>query len=118
MGRGPNLERRRYWSDLIRRQEHSGKSVAAFCRQHGVTSVSFYQWRRRLANQASQAVSAEVAFVPLPLRLGMPSRSPKFTVRLPNSVLVTVPSDFEDLALRRLLSVTVEVTQDKGRRDA
>lgn len=118
MGRRSSVERRRYWSDLIRRQQRSGKSVAAFCREQGVTAVSFYQWRTRLGRERSQLVPAEVSFVPLPLAQVMPTRSSKFTVRLPNSVQVTVPSDLDQLALRRLLTVTVAVAGMTERRDA
>ena len=118
MGRSPSVERRRFWSDLIRRQQQSGMSIAALCREHGVSSVSFYQWRTRLASEGSQTVPAEVSFVPLPLAHIMPSRSAKFTVRLPNSVQVKVPFDFDELALRRLLTVTAAVVETTERRDA
>jgi Transposase len=42
------------WQELIRQQEQSKLSVSAFCRQHGFSDQSFYNWRRRLA--ASQPV--------------------------------------------------------------
>lgn len=124
MGRGPSVERRRYWLNLIRRQQGSGQSVAAFCREQSVTTVSFYHWRTRLANEVSQKTlvpaqaPAEVSFVPLPLSQVMPSRLPKFAIRLPNGVQVTVPSDFDELALRRLLTATVDLASTVERRDA
>ena len=37
------------WLELIRQQERSKLSVSAFCRQHGFSDQSFYNWRRRLA---------------------------------------------------------------------
>jgi peptidoglycan/LPS O-acetylase OafA/YrhL len=33
------------------RQEQSGQSVRAFCQQQGISEHSFYQWRKRLAEQ-------------------------------------------------------------------
>ncbi len=41
-------ERAAFWRDLIERQERSGGSVADFCRREGVSTPSFYNWRRRL----------------------------------------------------------------------
>ena len=37
------------WQELIRQQEQSKLSVSAFCRQHGFSDQSFYNWRKRLA---------------------------------------------------------------------
>jgi hypothetical protein len=39
---------RKKWQELIRQQEQSRISVAAFCREHGVSDQSFYTWRKRL----------------------------------------------------------------------
>jgi hypothetical protein len=40
------------WTDRLRRYQQSGLSVAQFCDQEGVSTPSFYQWKKRLA-QAS-----------------------------------------------------------------
>jgi putative transposase len=37
------------WSELIRQQQESGHSVTAFCREHGFSDQTFYNWRKRLA---------------------------------------------------------------------
>jgi transposase-like protein len=42
------LERRGHWQDVIRKQQASGLSVSAFCRQHEVPLSSFYNWKRKL----------------------------------------------------------------------
>ena len=42
------------WQELIRQQEQSKLSVSAFCRQHGFSDQSFYNWRKRL--RASEPV--------------------------------------------------------------
>jgi len=41
--------RQKKWLELIRQQEQSKLSVSAFCRQHGFSDQSFYNWRKRLA---------------------------------------------------------------------
>jgi transposase-like protein len=37
------------WQGLIREQQQSDLSVRAFCRQHGFSDQSFYNWRKRLS---------------------------------------------------------------------
>jgi transposase-like protein len=37
------------WQGLIREQQQSRLSVSAFCRQHGFSDQTFYNWRKRLA---------------------------------------------------------------------
>jgi hypothetical protein len=44
-------ERHQLWRQLIAQQEQSGLSVRAFCQQHRTSEYSFYQWRKRLAEQ-------------------------------------------------------------------
>ena len=41
--------RQKKWQELIRQQEQSKLSVTAFCREHGVSDQSFYNWRKRLS---------------------------------------------------------------------
>ena len=104
MGRRASGERRRYWRDVVARQRRSGLSVAAFCRQHEVSPAAFYGWRRRLAGERSGRSTA-VSFVPLPLDQAVPPRAAEFSLQLPNGVQVTVPRNFDDAALERLLQL-------------
>lgn len=48
------LERWQFWREVIRRQEASGLSVAAFCRQEQVAPASFFAWRKKLAEADRQ----------------------------------------------------------------
>jgi hypothetical protein len=41
--------REKRWAELIRRHGQSKLSVSAFCREHGVSDQSFYNWRKRLS---------------------------------------------------------------------
>jgi transposase-like protein len=44
-----STSRQKKWQELIRQQGQSKLSVSAFCRQHGFSDQSFYNWRKRLA---------------------------------------------------------------------
>ena len=41
--------RTRLWLDRLNRQSNSAETIAEFCKQEGVSTPSFYQWRRRLS---------------------------------------------------------------------
>lgn len=43
--------RREYWRQLVTEQQRSGISVRAFCQEQRTSEHSFYQWRKRLAQQ-------------------------------------------------------------------
>ena len=52
MGSGTERAARRsraQWQSLIERGERSSLGIAAFCRAEGVSTASFYSWRKRLS---------------------------------------------------------------------
>jgi transposase-like protein len=48
------------WRAVVRRQESSRLSVAAFCRRSGIPQASFYAWRRKL-REAETFAEVQVA---------------------------------------------------------
>ncbi len=40
-----------FWRQVVAQQQQSGLSVRAICQQHRISEYSFYQWRKRLAQQ-------------------------------------------------------------------
>lgn len=61
MARQPDPAVRSRWQSLLDLQPRSGLTVVQFCDSHGVSTASFYQWRRRLREQPP----ADPAFVPV-----------------------------------------------------
>jgi hypothetical protein len=49
---------RAQWQSLIERGERSPLGIAAFCRAEGVSTASFYTWRKRLSRSAADGLSA------------------------------------------------------------
>ncbi|HZU42034.1 MAG TPA: transposase [Terriglobales bacterium] len=43
---------RQKWQRLVSEQVRSGQSVAAFCREHGLSEPHFYWWKKRLRESA------------------------------------------------------------------
>ncbi len=119
MGVGSGLERSDYWREVIREQEASGLSIAAFCRQRGVGQASFYNWRVKLRQQDDPANRQAAKFVPIelsavPLGQGAMDHSATtpataacddFEVLLGNGRRLRVPASFDPQTLRELLDV-------------
>jgi transposase-like protein len=96
-------EREQYWREVVRDQAASGLSIAAFCRERGVSPASFFDWRRKLlAGGGEEAVAAKFMAIELPPRSTIQSC---LEVALPNGLRVLVPSRFDADALRTLLDV-------------
>ena len=87
VGFGPPASRqarREWWRRQIQRQEDGGLTVAEFCRRLGVSTVTFYAWKRRLreAPPASPLVPDRPSARPMPEANG--ASTPAF---LPVSIL-------------------------------
>jgi hypothetical protein len=52
-GSSKRREREQFWRRVVGGQPRSGMSVAAWCKQQGVSAPSFYVWRQRLANRGA-----------------------------------------------------------------
>jgi transposase-like protein len=63
--RDPRLEQT--WRQHLQRQEASGQTARAYCRQHGLAETAFHYWRRTIAQRDRQArrSSPVPAFVPV-----------------------------------------------------
>jgi hypothetical protein len=54
LGRARDEQKERQWRRRINQWQASGLSVRAFCAQHGLSSASFYHWRRVLERRAAE----------------------------------------------------------------
>lgn len=46
-------KRHEHWRKIIAEQRNGGQSIAAFCRQRGISEPQFYGWRRRVSAAAT-----------------------------------------------------------------
>ena len=100
MSRGRREDRWSYWRKLVAEQRNSGLSVAKFCRERHLAAGSFYAWRRKLGAEANMAPDpSDTQFV----AVALPGPQCDFELRFPNGIVVTVPGEFEETALTRLL---------------
>ena len=94
------------WRGIVSEQVASGQSVAAFCKERGVTSSQIFAWKKRL-READKAQFVEVEVKPAePLR-EVASRPPAkaIEIRLCGSRSISVEPGFDADHLRALLAV-------------
>ena len=107
-------ERAKHWQSLIRAQERSGLTQAAFCRQRRINPGTFAWWRRKLhvdsgaelasiARRRSRGVPSGTA--PLRFReVGVVAAEPRlYEIALRGGRLVRVPCDFDPAQVTRLI---------------
>jgi hypothetical protein len=95
--------KRQEWAVRLRRFQQNPSSVEAFCRTEGVSSASFYLWKRRLAAEPTPAMPT---FDPLTVAHTPPS--PPVEVTFPNGIVIRVPADAQ--SLRTLFSLAREAS--------
>jgi transposase-like protein len=88
------------WRRRVRRFGRSGMTVVRFCEQEGVSTASFYRWRKRLAKRrpAKRGVEQTPAFQPVLVTGAQTSIS----IQLPGGLRVEVPAENLD-AVRAVL---------------
>lgn len=90
---------RQRWAERFARYHVSGQTVAAFCADEGVSTPSFYLWKRKLAGSSPSA-----PLVPIQLT-SPPGLSNTLELVLPSGIRLRLPSDYSPEQLARLISI-------------
>ena len=104
-GRMRDEQKERQWRRWIAQWRTSGLSVRDFCAQHGLTTPSFYAWRRTLQQRAADtpAVVAVQVVADAP-----PAQLSPLELVLADGRIVRVAPGFDAATLRQLLAVLQE----------
>jgi transposase-like protein len=97
LGFGPPANRRarqEWWRRQIQRQQEGSLSIAEFCRRLGVSTVTFYAWKRRFRETPEASPLTSERSVAEPAANGVPT--PAF---VPISMLDARPSGQLEIAL-------------------
>jgi transposase-like protein len=116
LGFGPPADRQsrqEWWRRQIQRQQDGSLSIAEFCRRLGVSTVTFYAWKRRFreAPPASRLDSQRPAAKPsaangapapafLPVSIRDPGPSGQLEVELANACVVRLTGTVDPVMLR------------------
>jgi hypothetical protein len=111
-----DVGKERFWRGVVQRWQRSGLTASAFCTEQGLSTASFYSWRRTVAQRDQQAAStlplvrherADLpAFVPLCVAPAVATQ-PLEVVVGPGRVIRVSPG-FDAATLRNLLAVLEE----------
>ena len=92
-------ERVTHWRLVIRKHATSGRSAAAFCREHNISIHQFRWWRRRFKKENSQGKeSGFLQLVPF-----SKSQHSGIRIRLHNGVCIEVEQGFDPHTLRGVI---------------
>ncbi len=97
--------KRQQWIARLRRFQEKPTSVHAFCRAEGISTASFYLWRRRLADEPREPMATQT-FVPLSVTHTPPTASVE--VAFPNGIVFRLPAD--EHSLRALFALAREAS--------
>lgn len=96
--------RERYWRELIREYERGEMTIREFCEDHRVSAASFYQWRRRLKENAPVMKFALIEPV-------ADQGGGAIELRLGTGEALVIPTGANAATLRMVLSVLREPAQ-------
>ena len=96
---------RAFWKDLVAGGPEPGQTVADYCRRHGVSTASFFAWRKRLRDEIPTRIPAGPAFVPVRV---VPDVSAE--IALPAGLTVRVPVHADPAAVARLVAALAGVS--------
>ena len=104
------------WRGRLAKFRKSKLSVAEFCRQEGISNPSFYQWRKRLGEEAARSEQVQVpaktpqsALVPVKV-----SSSLFVEIEFPNGIRMRVPAGNSEV-LRCVILAGNELSQEANR---
>jgi len=87
-----------WWRELLELARESPLTVAELCRQHDVSTASFYNWRRKLQDTDRECVG----FVPVDVVETEQRSDQALPVRVvwPQGVVMEIPATERELVLR------------------
>lgn len=122
MARRRDGSARREWRERLKRFQRGGATVAAFCRAEGVSTASFYAWRRRLEGPARRMRSTrdktrgtqrqDSANRPLFVPVSMAAPAAEVRIELAGGAVVCVPASADERLARTWLRAALDVERD------
>jgi hypothetical protein len=98
------------WAERVQAQRASGKSVTAFCREHGINSKTFFRWARMLGRKSVATTTAKRGEGSRFARVEI-ARRPEFlavSVRLPGGVAIESSGYPDPMWIRAIICSLVE----------
>ncbi len=109
MTRLPDPQLAQKWQKRLERFAKSDLTIAEFCQLDGYSQASFYQWRRKLADDDTPSTPR---FVPVELEANDLREHPPVSIHvdLPGGAKVNLPAGVALADCRNLIAAIVDVT--------
>ncbi len=105
-----NNEKRQFWQMTIKTWRDSGMSVSKFCKAKGLAEGTFYNWRKKLADEQSQTNKKKDLKSSAFIELTMPKNDPvALELVLSSGNTLRISSTAESTTLINVLSALSEV---------
>jgi hypothetical protein len=101
----------RIWRERLARQRRSGRTVADFCEHEGVSTPSFYAWKRRLGSGGMNGTAARRA-APLFVPISIGAAAAGVRIVLPGGAVVELPSGADERLLRTCIRAAAQHDPD------
>jgi transposase-like protein len=96
----------RQWRRAVREQTRSGRTIRAYCQEHGLAENSSYFWRQEFRRRAEKSSAQLATFTPVTVvdaRHAEPG--PTLEIVLPDEVRVRLFAGADSAVLREVLAV-------------
>ena len=103
------------WRRRMGRFGRSGMTVLLFCEEEGVSTASFYRWRKRLGDRQAATPTNGVEETPVFQAVRVTGAETPILIQLPGGVRLEVPAENLD-AVGALISelLRADATLDRG----
>ncbi len=110
----------RIWRERLARYRLCAETVADFCEREGVSTPTFYAWKRRLTSVVVRRQRNEVPARPAPLFVPIAVASAATGVRivLPGGAVVELPPGADERLLRTCIRAAARLPADHDEADA
>jgi len=95
------MDRADVWRERVNAFAQSGLPIRKFCEGQGISTTTFYKWRRRLGTDGKGRVAPVLEFV----EVGSGRKQPSVELVTKSGVVVRVGDNFDKSTLVRVLDV-------------
>jgi hypothetical protein len=111
MARERGAAAERIWRGRLARYRRCGQTVADFCEHEGVSTPTFYAWKRRLSGRAVNGQATRRS-TPLFVPLSLSPVAAGVRIVLPGGAVVELPPSADERLLRTCIRAAVERDHD------
>lgn len=107
--RKEQLDRHKYWENHVKSFRKSGLSQRDYCKRNNISYWSFNPWKRKIETSGI----LEFQQIPAEIIQSQTSGDKNIQIIIHNRLRITIPHDFSENALRKILQIVGATSEDK-----